>query len=247
VLERLADLSRAGDFTNGGYPKPLAAAGLIDDFPHEGRAAQPPAALQRAFARVVLASRGEYVFVDQWEVDAPAEAVFRALADATTYPEWWRPVYLDVETDGPLAVGQVSDQHFKGRLPYHLHTRSRIVRLEPPHVVEAHVDGDLRGRGTWTLTQGIRKRTPIRFDWVVFADKPILRVLTPMLRPAFRWNHAWAIARTMEGLEPYARATAAASNRLPADPEDVDGGRRRFDRGGHLARTGVEIQLLGVS
>jgi hypothetical protein len=27
-----------------------------------------------------------------------------------------------------------------------------------------------------------------------------------VLRPAFRANHAWAIARAREGLEPYARA-----------------------------------------
>jgi len=29
-------------------------------------------------------------------------------------------------------------------------------------------------------------------------------VLTPVLRPMFRWNHNWAIARAMDGLEPYA-------------------------------------------
>ena len=40
----------------------------------------------------------------------------------------------------------------------------------------------------------------------LFADKALLRVLTPILRPLFRWNHNWAIARAMEGLEPYARA-----------------------------------------
>ena len=48
----------------------------------------------------------------------------------------------------------------------------------------------------------------MRFDWEVFADKRLLRILTPLLRPAFRWNHAWAIARAMEGLEPYAQRTA---------------------------------------
>jgi len=32
-----------------------------------------------------------------------------------------------------------------------------------------------------------------------------LRVLTPVLRPLFRWNHSWAVARAIEGLEPYAR------------------------------------------
>ena len=45
-----------------------------------------------------------------------------------------RPVYIDVEAEGPPALGKESRQHFKGRLPYHLHTRSRITRLEPPHV-----------------------------------------------------------------------------------------------------------------
>jgi hypothetical protein len=36
--------------------------------------------------------RREYVFVDEWDVDAPIEAVFDALADAGTYPERWKPV-----------------------------------------------------------------------------------------------------------------------------------------------------------
>ena len=41
-------------------------------------------------------------------------------------------------------------------------------------------------------------------EWDV--DRPLLRLLTPVLRPAFRWNHAWAIARAVEGLEPYLRS-----------------------------------------
>jgi hypothetical protein len=51
--------------------------------------------------------------------------------------------------------------------------------------------------------------THVRFDWRVNADRPLLRVLTPLLRPLFRWNHAWAIARAIEGVEPYARRQAA--------------------------------------
>jgi uncharacterized protein YndB with AHSA1/START domain len=150
------------------------------------------------------------VFLDAWFVDAPIEAVHEALADGRTYPHWWRPVYIAVESDGPPAVGKVSRQHFKGRLPYHLHTRSTITRLEPPRIIEADVEGDLRGRGLWTLTQD-GNRTHVRFDWTVTADRPLLRVLTPALRPLLRWNHAWAIARAREGLEPYARAQAAAA------------------------------------
>ncbi len=147
----------------------------------------------------------EYVFVDEWDVDAPIEMVFQALADARSYPHWWKPVYIGVEADGPPRLGQVSTQYFKGRLPYRLKTRSEIVRLEPPTTVEANVEGDLSGRGLWTLSErdgGVH----VRFDWRVKADRPLLRVLTPVLRPLFRWNHNWAVRRAMEGLEPYARS-----------------------------------------
>ena len=150
----------------------------------------------------------EYVFVDEWVVDAPRESVFDALADARSYPVWWKPVYLDVESEGEPEVGKESRQHFKGRLPYHLRTRSRITRLEAPEVIGADVDGDLRGTGLWTLTELPDGGTHVRFDWRVHADRLLLRLLTPVLRPALRWNHAWAIARAQEGLEPYARAAA---------------------------------------
>jgi uncharacterized protein YndB with AHSA1/START domain len=148
----------------------------------------------------------EYEFVDEWDVDAPREAVFAAIADARSYPVWWKPVYLSVESSGEPAVGSESRQHFKGRLPYHLRTRSRITRLEAPELIGAEVDGDLRGTGLWTLTELPDDGTHVRFDWRVHADRLLLRLLTTVLRRALRWNHVWAIARAREGLEPYARA-----------------------------------------
>jgi hypothetical protein len=150
----------------------------------------------------------EYVFVDEWDVDAPLEAVFDALADARTYPEWWRPVYIAVEADCGPEVGCVSKQEFKGRLPYHLNTRSD-VSMNRPHEFEVSVVGDLTGRGVWTLTEPAG-RVHIQFDWRVIADRPLLRYLTPVLRPVFRWNHNWSIERAIEGLEPYARASSRA-------------------------------------
>src|SRR4051794_12495232 len=142
----------------------------------------------------------------------PAGGGLRRARRRAHVPTWWAPVYMDVDADGPPVLGKVSRQHFKGRLPYHLHTQSTITRLEPPFVVQGDVEGDLRGRGTWTLTP-VAGGTHVRFDWQVFADRKLLRALTPVLRPVFRWNHNWAIARAMDGLEPYARgvsATAAA-------------------------------------
>jgi uncharacterized protein YndB with AHSA1/START domain/quercetin dioxygenase-like cupin family protein len=210
-LERLADLCSEGQINRFGFPRPVAGARLVRDFADTGHASRPPVPVQRVLAGLVIAladSLRPYVFVDQWEVAAPPEAVFDAIADARSYPQWWRPVYLEVESEGPPEVGKESRQHFKGRLPYHLHTRSVIVALDPPRTITADVDGDLRGRGTWTLTP-----TPggahVRFDWQVMADRRLLRVLTPVLRPLLRWNHNWAIARAIEGLEPYARRNLA--------------------------------------
>jgi hypothetical protein len=147
----------------------------------------------------------EYVFIDEWDVDAPRAAVFHALADAGTYPDWWKPVYIAVETDGPPAVGRVSQQEFKGQLPYHLKSRSEIVAYEPADTFTVEVVGDLTGRGVWTLTDTTDGRVHIHFDWRVIADRALLRYLTPVLRPVFRWNHNWSIKRAIEGLEPYAR------------------------------------------
>jgi quercetin dioxygenase-like cupin family protein/uncharacterized protein YndB with AHSA1/START domain len=207
-LERLAELSSQNGFNRFGYPKAVPGAKVIRDFGAEAHASKPPVKVQRAFSRAVLAvASNEYKFVDEWDVAAAPEAVFEAISDARTYPTWWSAVYIDVDAEGPAVLGKTSRQHFKGRLPYHLRTESTIVRLDHPHVVEADVTGDLRGHGKWTLTP-TETGTHVRFDWEVFADKPLLRILTPLLRPAFRWNHAWAIARAMEGLEPYAQSKA---------------------------------------
>jgi quercetin dioxygenase-like cupin family protein len=207
-LERIVEMDRDGQFV-GGWPRPVAGARLIRDFDGEAHATSLPPTAQRAIAGAILRTHArfdrEYLFVDEWDVAAPVESVFAVLADGRTYPEWWTPVYLGVESDGPTGVGHTATQHFKGRLPYRLTTRTTTIRHEPPRLLEVDVTGDLRGRGTWTLTPRAAG-THVRFDWRVFADRPRLRVFTPILRPAFRANHAWAIARAREGLEPYAQS-----------------------------------------
>ena len=37
--------------------------------------------------------------------------------------------------------------------------------------------------------------TDVRFDWTIKAEKPIIRLLSPVLKPVFRWNHNWAMAK----------------------------------------------------
>jgi quercetin dioxygenase-like cupin family protein len=211
-VEALAEMDRRGEFTRAGLPKPVPGARLVLGFIDEAHGAFPPRAVQRVVAQGILrvagAGSNEYVFVDEWDVAAPVEAVHEAVRDAGRFPDWWRPVYLAVRTEGAPGVGQVAHHRFRGRLPYELKVTTRTVRDEPSTLVENDVDGDLRGTGRWTLTPRAGG-THVRFDWIVAADRRFLRVLTPVLRPAFRWNHHWAIARAREGLEPHAQRLAA--------------------------------------
>ena len=133
------------------------------------------------------------------------------LADGQTYPQWWKPVYIDVRRrrrvhapalQGPAAVP-----------PAHAHEDRPAPSARTG--LEVETDGDLRGTGIWTLTPSESGGTHVRFDWRVHADRKLLRALTPVLRPALRWNHNWAIARAMDGLEPFVRRqkVAASSSR----------------------------------
>jgi quercetin dioxygenase-like cupin family protein/uncharacterized protein YndB with AHSA1/START domain len=237
LMETIVGLANDGKISRRGLPKPLQLAVFAREFEDEGYALRPPIAVQRALfaplaaigrrrgyrgwypkysgaeppAFAVTAAGGQdergYVFVDEWDVDAPIEAVFEAIADSRTYPDWWGAVYIDVDADGPPEPRAVSRQHFKGRLPYHLRTVAKVVSMDAPHRIEGTVEGDLSGRGVWTLTER-GSGTHVHFDWRVHADKPLLRILTPVLKPLFRWNHNWAIARAMEGLEPWVRRRA---------------------------------------
>ncbi len=195
-----------------GLPRPLDGARFIDELGPSGHAARPSLKTQQRLARGLLKlTNREYEFVDEWHVDAPPEAVFDVLADGSTYPQWWRPVYISTEADdGPPELGKVVKHHFKGRLPYTLRVTTTTVGLERPHRIEVETDGDLRGTGIWTLTRSESGGTHVCFDWRVHADRKLLRLLTPLLRPALRWNHKWAIARAMDGLEPFAQKQKVA-------------------------------------
>ena len=155
--------------------------------------------------------------MDEWDVDAPVEAVHAAVGDASTYPEWWRPTYHQrPQPRASAASARSNHHHFRGPLPYTLEATTTTTRYEPPALVATAVEGDLRGTGAWTLTADGAAGTHVRFDWRVFADRRFLRVLTPVLRPLFRWNHAWAISAPRPASS---RTRAAGRPRSAAAPE----------------------------
>src|SRR5262249_10169024 len=84
--------------------------------------------------------------------------------------------------------------------------------------------GDFDGRGEWTFVQD-GSHVNIQYDWRIRAEKPLLRHLSPLLRPLFEANHQWAMAQGEESLKVELlrrRATSeAAVAQIPPPPGPV--------------------------
>lgn len=137
-----------------------------------------------------------------WRIDGSIEEISAVLADVERLPQWWASVYLDVrilEPGDEHGIGRVVAFHTRGRLPYTLRWQGRVIEANRPHSWTIEASGDLDGIGVWRLEQNGAIAT-VLYDWQVSVDKPILRFLSPLLKPLFAANHRWAMAKGLEGL-----------------------------------------------
>jgi hypothetical protein len=151
----------------------------------------------------------QYHFITDWRIAATPQEITDVLSDAAGLARWWPSVYLTVkvtEPGGDDGVGQVVELWTKGFLPYTLRWRFRITRSDPPHGFELEALGDFDGRGIWTLTPETEPpdpagpKTVVTYDWLVIAQKGILKRLSVVMKPVFAANHRWAMARGEESL-----------------------------------------------
>lgn len=166
----------------------------------------------------------EYHFVTHWSVLGTVNEVSDVLADARELPRWWPAVYLavdEIEPGDERGIGRRVRLRTKGFLPYTLAWELRLSESRHPYGFTSEARGDLAGRGIWTLEQA-GARTLATFDWRVRAQKPLLRLLSPLFRPLLSANHRWAMARGEASLElELARrraATPGQKSRIPAPP-----------------------------
>lgn len=149
----------------------------------------------------------QYQFQTVWRVGAPRAVLYEILKEGQSYPRWWPDVYLTARfTPSGRAdhVGDRVDLLTKGWLPYRLHWTAATERLSPPERIEISASGDFVGEGSWQL-EPEGETTRITFDWRIRADKPLLRLLSPILKPLFRWNHHWAMSTGLPRLQAEAR------------------------------------------
>jgi hypothetical protein len=141
----------------------------------------------------------QYQFVDRWYVpDASVEEVYDIIGEQLEYPNWWGDVFLSVNGDeGPPRPGRRASVVAKGFLPYKLHFDSEIVECERPHRIRMALSGDFTGGGEWTFERADGGAFAT-LDWRPIVEKPLVRHLTPLLRPLFAKNHYWTMDRGEE-------------------------------------------------
>jgi hypothetical protein len=152
-----------------------------------------------------------YRFLDRWHVPAPVEAAFDVVTDTLAYPRWWGDVFLEATGDGgPPRPGRRTHVVARGFLPYRLRFTLTDEEIDAPTRALSRLSGDFEGSGEWRLAAA-GHGTDVELDWRPAVTKPLVRDLTPLLRPLFRANHDWTMRRGQEHVVPELRRRAEAS------------------------------------
>jgi len=169
----------------------------------------------------------DYHFITRWRVEATCGEVADVLGAPLDLPRWWPAVYLDVQEIEPLdewGLGGRVRLTTKGWLPYTLVWEFVVTESDYPNRIAFHVSGDFVGRGVWTFEQD-GAFVNVTFDWLVAAEKPLLRRWSAALRPLFEANHRWAMSQGEESLAlELARRRAAnveAARAIPPPPGPI--------------------------
>ena len=110
--------------------------------------------------------------------------------------------FLDVKVideGDSRGIGRVVDLWTKGWLPYTLRWRFTTTRNDGTAGLSLHAQGDFVGEGTWTFIPD-GEYVKAFYDWRIRAEKPLLRRLTWLMRPAFSANHRWAMRKGEESM-----------------------------------------------
>jgi uncharacterized protein YndB with AHSA1/START domain len=132
----------------------------------------------------VVSSAHRYVFRTQWRIAASPDAVYAALDDVASYPQWWPEVRETVQ------LSQTSGQlRCRSLLPYDLvMVLAREIEDPVARVLRARLDGDLRGSSQWTVSAD-GDGTLAVFDEDVVVAKSAVRLAGRLARPVLTFNH----------------------------------------------------------
>ena len=127
----------------------------------------------------------------EWRIEASRRAVYETLVDLARVSSWW-PDFDRVR----VLSGDRIRARVQGPIGSHFDLELEITEAAPPERIVLEVDGDLRGRGVFSLVAR-GAGTDVVYDWDVRIERPWLARLSPLLGPIFRRSHD-AVMRTGE-------------------------------------------------
>ena len=155
-------------------------------------------------------------FDESWDIpEGTPQEVWDVLSDAQLLPLWWGDAYKEVEPldkKGKGVIGARARARARGALPYELNFIIEAAELEPGRLVVVKTFGDFDGLWRAELSPS-GAGTHVQLTWQVTVERPILKFLAPLLRPAFAWNHRWTTPRGEAGLRRYLRLATTVSRR----------------------------------
>jgi polyketide cyclase/dehydrase/lipid transport protein len=144
-----------------------------------------------------------YDFLTQWRFeDAAITEVADILEDTASLPRWWPQLFRKVtitKRGSEHGLGEVAHCECRARLPYTLRFTYTCVEVHYPNGSTIESTGDLIGRGIWKLEERAGG-VDVEYSWRVSLEKPLLRLLSPLLRPLLAGNHEWSMQRGEEGM-----------------------------------------------
>jgi len=153
-----------------------------------------------------MANLNHYHFTTVWRLTFPPDEVFALLADLGSYTAWWPGMRRIDRVDATTFETEV-----RSVLPFSLVFRTITTRQDRQSgVLQADLRGDLEGFSRWIIAAE-HGGTQAIFEEDVIARSRLLRVLAPIARPVFRWNHAVLMNRGERGLRSFLAGRSSAA------------------------------------
>jgi hypothetical protein len=133
-----------------------------------------------------------FSFDRRWRFAVPVGDLWAAVADVDRFPRVWS--WLDGFSADGLHAGAEARFTVRPPLPYRLHVRVSVDEVEPERLVAVQVGGDVAGPARLELAPLDGGATSeARLSWRLELQRPSLRRLERVARPAMVWGHDWVV------------------------------------------------------
>lgn len=126
------------------------------------------------------------------------------------FESWWAWLRdFGADTNG-LVAGNVLHCTVVPPVPYRLRLIIRLETCQRPHVLEATIDGDLRGSAVIRL-EPVNNGTRVAVAWSLYMMSTPLRVAGLVAYPLMRWGHDRVVEMAVVGIRRRALAGTTLS------------------------------------